>query len=130
MTRRSRIWLVVAALFSVVNLAGGVVAAAQAEPIHASVHAALALLGAFLVWRLLPSRPAPQRQAPDSELTDRLTRLEQAVDAVAIEVERIGEGQRFITRRFAESSAPQAAGERAAEPLEVRPRDAAPRARP
>jgi hypothetical protein len=29
---------------------------------------------------------------------DRLQRLEQAVDAIAIEVERISEGQRFLTR--------------------------------
>jgi len=29
---------------------------------------------------------------------DRLTRIEQAVDAIAIEVERIAEGQRFLTK--------------------------------
>jgi hypothetical protein len=29
---------------------------------------------------------------------DRLQRLEQAVDSIAIEVERISEGQRFLTR--------------------------------
>ena len=32
----------------------------------------------------------------------RLERVEQAIDAVAFEVERIGEGQRFITKVFAE----------------------------
>jgi hypothetical protein len=32
----------------------------------------------------------------------RLERVEQAMDAIAFEVERIGEGQRFITKVFAE----------------------------
>jgi hypothetical protein len=41
----------------------------------------------------------------------RLDRLEQAVDAIAIEIERISEGQRFVTRVLAErpaSAPPQA----------------------
>jgi hypothetical protein len=33
------------------------------------------------------------------------------VDAVAVGVERIGEGQRFMTRVFADARAPQAAGQ-------------------
>ncbi len=33
---------------------------------------------------------------------DRLQRLEQAVDSIAIEVERISEGQRFTTRLLSE----------------------------
>lgn len=36
------------------------------------------------------------------ELTDRLMRVEQTVEATAIEIERIGEGQRFMTRIFTE----------------------------
>jgi len=36
------------------------------------------------------------------ELVDRLTRMEQAIEATSIEVERIGEGQRFLTRLFTE----------------------------
>ncbi len=38
------------------------------------------------------------------EIWDRFTHLEQSVDAVAVEVERIGEGQRFITRVFSENT--------------------------
>lgn len=30
--------------------------------------------------------------------TERLERLEQAVESIAIEVERVGEGQRYLTR--------------------------------
>ena len=38
---------------------------------------------------------------------ERLTRIEHAIDAMAIEVERISEGQRFVTKLLAErSSAP------------------------
>jgi len=35
---------------------------------------------------------------------DRLLRLEQAVDSIAVEVERISEGQRFLTRLQTERS--------------------------
>lgn len=41
------------------------------------------------------------------ELMDRLTRLDQAVDSIALEVERIGEGQRFVTRLRGERPAPE-----------------------
>lgn len=44
--------------------------------------------------------------APDASVRDaaeRLARLEHAVGAVAEEVERVGEGQRFVTRLLAES---------------------------
>jgi hypothetical protein len=34
----------------------------------------------------------------DAETRDRLERIEQAVDAIAVEVERISEGQRFTTK--------------------------------
>ncbi|MEO8910065.1 MAG: hypothetical protein ABI408_07550 [Gemmatimonadaceae bacterium] len=37
-----------------------------------------------------------------SEVTSRLERIEQAVEAVAIEVERISEGQRFTTKLLSE----------------------------
>ncbi|HVD60802.1 MAG TPA: hypothetical protein VNC11_08020 [Gemmatimonadaceae bacterium] len=36
------------------------------------------------------------------EISERLARLEQSADATALEVERIGEGQRFLTRIFTE----------------------------
>jgi hypothetical protein len=40
-----------------------------------------------------------------SEVTSRLERIEQAVDAIAIEVERISEGQRFTTKLLTERAA-------------------------
>ena len=38
------------------------------------------------------------------EIAQRLARLEQAVDATAVEVERISEGQRFTTKLLADRS--------------------------
>ena len=52
------------------------------------------------------------------ELMDRFARIEQAVDAIAIEVERQGEGQRFLTKLFSENGA-RALGQGAAQPVEV-----------
>lgn len=120
MTRRSKVWLVVAVLFIFANLGGGVIAALRGELLHTGLHAGLILLGAYLGWRLAPRRYARRIwrrggsviPALPREFTDRLTHLEQSVDAVAIEVERIGEGQRFMTRFFTENGTPRAPGSR------------------
>ena len=37
----------------------------------------------------------------------RLDRIEQAVEAIAIEMERVGEGQRFVTKLLAERPTPR-----------------------
>ncbi|MEO7521139.1 MAG: hypothetical protein ABIW79_04930 [Gemmatimonas sp.] len=112
MTRRSRVWLGVAVIFTVGNFVGGVFAAAQGEFSHAGVHVALTLLGAYLARRFW--RPGESvSTAQPGEFTDLLTHLEQSVDSVAIEVERIGEGQRFMTHFFSENGIPQEVGENA-----------------
>jgi ABC-type nickel/cobalt efflux system permease component RcnA len=128
---RSRIWTAVAAIFTVVNVAGAVMAAMQGEAIHTGVHVLLALIGAYFIWRLalrrseddvapeLEHHPSAAPPPTSPQLADRLTHLEQAVDAVAIEVERIGEGQRFITRSFVDKDhAPARAGS-SAEPTDT-----------
>ena len=57
--------------------------------------------------------------------TARMERLEQAVDAIAIEVERVSEGQRYMTRLLTEGSAPAlSVGQRAAEPVRIAEREA------
>lgn len=43
-------------------------------------------------------------QRSDPEVSQRLARIEQAIDAMALEVERISEGQRFVTRVLADKS--------------------------
>ena len=55
--------------------------------------------------RRLESRPAtgiPQ------DVAQRLERIEQAIDSIAVEVERISEGQRFTTKLLAERVPPSA----------------------
>jgi hypothetical protein len=44
--------------------------------------------------------------SPSPLADDRLARLEHAVDAIALEVERISEGQRFTTKLLSEQSRP------------------------
>ena len=55
----------------------------------------------------------------------RLTRFEQSIDAMAIEIERVSEGQRFLTKVLTEDQ-PRALGAGAAEPIEVRAKAAEP----
>jgi hypothetical protein len=45
-------------------------------------------------------RTTDQRSAPD--IVARLERMEQAIDSIAVEVERISEGQRFTTKLLSE----------------------------
>ncbi|GAC1659330.1 MAG: hypothetical protein NVS4B3_27510 [Gemmatimonadaceae bacterium] len=87
---------------------------------HAGVHVGLTLLGAYLVWRLAPMgrRGGSVISGLTQEHTERLTHLEQSVDAMAIEVERIGEGQRFMTRVFTEKDTPRVPAESVASPIE------------
>jgi hypothetical protein len=74
----------------------------------------LSLALARRVWR----RSAAVVTSLPREIADRLTRMEQAVEATAVEVERIGEGQRFLTRLFTEGEGARAIGAGAAQPLE------------
>jgi hypothetical protein len=87
---------------------------------------AFVLGGIFIVVVLLPISLAYARRiwrrsavavaSLPQEVIDRLTRLDHAVDAIAVEVERIGEGQRFMTRVLGEKGQGAAALGAAAEP--------------
>ncbi|HSA57565.1 MAG TPA: hypothetical protein VLE53_17765 [Gemmatimonadaceae bacterium] len=57
--------------------------------------------------RRLEQRPHRTELSP--ELAARLDRMEQAVDAIALEVERISEGQRFTTKLLSERAGESAA---------------------
>lgn len=50
----------------------------------------------------------PFQPSVDPQLQARLERMEQALDSIAIEVERISEGQRFTTKLLAERNNGQA----------------------
>jgi hypothetical protein len=75
----------------------------------------LSLLGvcvvSYALVRIFTRRglPAGGSVALAPELDARLTRIEQAVDAMSIEVERISEGQRFTTKLLSERAGDAAA---------------------
>jgi hypothetical protein len=58
----------------------------------------IAIAYARRIWRGKPQPVAPRTD----DLAPRLDRLEQAVDAIAIEIERVSEGQRFVTKILAD----------------------------
>ena len=62
----------------------------------------IALALARLLWK---RATAPIRPTLPAEASHRLERLEQAVDTVAVEMERVSEGQRFMTRLLMEPNA-------------------------
>lgn len=70
------------------------------------------------IWRRAGATPVVT--SLPAEWTQRMDRLEQSVDSIAIEVERVSEGQRFMTRVITE-------GHRGgAQPLEAGAREAVP----
>jgi hypothetical protein len=62
------------------------------------------------VTKLIVGRRGAQKLA-DPAADARLERLEHAVDAIALEVERISEGQRFATKLLSEQARQKNAGE-------------------
>ena len=52
--------------------------------------------------RTVEARKKTRQSDLSPDVQDRMSRIEQAVDAIAIEVERMSEGQRFTTRLLAE----------------------------
>ena len=59
-------------------------------------------------------------------LAERLTRLDQAVDTIAIEVERISEGQRFLTKVMTDHNPGRVLAAGAAQPIELESREGIP----
>ena len=66
------------------------------------------------IWR----RSSTAVAAFPREAMDRMLRMEQAMEATAVEVERIGEGQRFLTKLFTEGEGARHLGTGAAQPIE------------
>jgi hypothetical protein len=70
--------------------------------------------GVLMMWLRTRSRrqAAPELSPRLDEIVARMERLDSAVDAIAVEIERISEGQRFTTRLLAERPAVQPIAER------------------
>jgi hypothetical protein len=77
----------------------------------------IALSISRLIWKRGSMRTQP---VVASDSSQRLERMEQAIDSIAIEVERVSEGQRFVTRLLSERT-PGAlgVGQQHAEPVRV-----------
>lgn len=96
MTRRSILWRVGVTAFVFINLAGAVYAAVMGEMLHAGVHVAL-LLGVYPALEYVARRQ--QRNIPDVQRAgEAIDSLQRSVDALAVNVERVGETQRFIDK--------------------------------
>lgn len=76
------------------------------------------------IWR----RSAKTTVMLPPEVATRMQAMEDAIESVAVEVERIGEGQRFMTQALSEN--PRHLGAGAAEPVMVRAREAVHAERP
>ncbi|HEX7940448.1 MAG TPA: hypothetical protein VF488_01510 [Gemmatimonadaceae bacterium] len=119
MTLRAKFGWTIAAVSVIVNAGGAVYALLRQEWMHGGTHAALLALTLYLVVLL---RPGARRTFPDTAALDdeplqpaslgdaRMEQLQQSVDAIAIEVERIGEAQRFNAKLAAKQGDPS--GER------------------
>ena len=95
MTFKPAIWYPIAVVLSVINLVGAGFAAGQAEPGHATIHAALAL--AFGLWaQRLRQRPG------GSELPAGLEALEAEVSKLRQELSETQERLDFAERVLAQ----------------------------
>jgi hypothetical protein len=66
------------------------------------------------------TRTLDQRGVGGSASDERLARVEQAVEAIAIEIERVSEGQRFVTKLLNERANPLLSEAPAAMPVRRR----------
>lgn len=83
-----------------------------AQVVGIIVPAIAALTGVGVLAHWIVERTNRMSQRPPEKLDEaRLDRLEHAIDAIAMEVERLGEGQRFVTKLLVahtpEASAPE-----------------------
>jgi hypothetical protein len=117
---KHRAWIPIAWLGCIGNIVATWFAALPAETWHATTHALVAVLFALGAQHLnarrralsfgsgaeLPGDVTALRQeltALREGQSEILVRVEQAVDAIALEMERVGEGQRFLTKVLAET---------------------------
>ena len=120
MTRRAKLWRAAAVLFGIINLGGMGLALAMDEMMHAMAHVFLLFvgLGAYLLWKAVTTWATPESGDQLSQASPRpssgrdstpmlgdqrtMDYFQRSIDALALEVERIGEAQRFRDKRDAE----------------------------
>jgi hypothetical protein len=104
LTRRRRTLFVLALVFAAINLGGLLIAVRDRELGHSMGHILLGFLSLFAASWLArtPSVESAYDAAPTDQLNARLGQLQQSLDTIAVEVERIGEAQRFNAKIVAE----------------------------
>src|SRR6185312_5018011 len=104
MTFKPAIWRPIAAVLSIINLVAVGFAAGQAEPWHAGVHAALALV--FGVWaeRLRRAPRGSELSQDRLDTLDALEALETDVSKLRLEVGEMQERLDFAERVLAQGS--------------------------
>jgi hypothetical protein len=102
---RSSLWRIGAAVYFFINAGGAVFAAARGETMHALAHVALLVVGAG-VYGLFRSKfdPIQQETVAAGQANERIDHLEQSLNSIALNVERIGEAQRFEKKILEERS--------------------------
>jgi hypothetical protein len=110
MTRHPKLWLIGTSIFTLINVAGAPFAFVGGEPLHGAAHVVLAAAGAYLMSRMAPRARRRQQLVGARGPEQQLDRLQQSLDTIAIEVERVGEAQRFMTK-IAEERARQRSDE-------------------
>ena len=100
MTFKSRTWFPIAVVLAVANVVATGFAAAGAEPVHASTHAALAV--AFAVWaQYLRRRIAGGESEAQIDVLDAVDRLDAEVNKLRLEVGEMQERLDFAERLLA-----------------------------
>lgn len=107
---KHRAWVPIAWLLSAGNVLAVWFAAMPAETWHATTHALLAVLFGVGADRIRARQRA--LNSPDDSVmaalrqadSEAIQRVESAVEAIALELERVGEGQRFLTKALTESA--------------------------
>jgi hypothetical protein len=111
MAQPSMLWRAVGGIFVLINVAGAIYALVRGEPMHAASHVAVLLVGvgAYRLWT--GARASHEPDSTDQVVAgQRLDHLQESLDVIAVEVERIGESQRYA-RKILEERAGKAAKE-------------------
>jgi hypothetical protein len=92
-----KFWRAALTISVIVNVFGLIWALITREMMHSAGHAVL-LAATLAAWQGTYGRRDDDEVAETPQLDLHLDHLQQSVDAIALEVERIGEAQRFATK--------------------------------
>ena len=109
---RSKGWFITATVFTAINVLGAPYALFSGEWMHFFLHVTLGAVGALFMWRFAGGSARADTTPNRAVAPERLAELQQSVDAIALEVERIGESQRYAAKLVQERAAERAAAEK------------------